>query len=107
MVYFPQPHATQRARRYRVSDSTPAQFIYEDGRQMQGRLYDVSLTGGSAVMDVPLPESMLVFLNLRTAAGPIAAVAEMLPALKGSRQPFKFIALDEADREKLQRLMGS
>ncbi len=107
MAYFPQPHRSQRARRYRVSDSTPILFIYEDGLQARGRLYDVSLTGGSAVMERPLPEAVLVSVSVRTAVGNIGAVAEMLPMVGGGRQPFKFLALNEGDREKLARLMSS
>jgi hypothetical protein len=106
MAYFPKPHSSQRARRFRVCESVPILFIHGEGMQIRGRLFDVSDTGGSAEMEFPLPPSTLVHMTLRTSRGPVAAVAEMLPALGGRRQPFRFIALDEGDRENLQRLVS-
>lgn len=107
MAYFPKPHPSQRARRQRVCDLMPVQFIYGDGQQIQGRLFEISNTGGSADMEIPLPDSTLVHLTLRSSNGPIAAVAEMLPVVTGRRQPFRFIALDERDREHLQQLISN
>jgi hypothetical protein len=106
MAYFPQPHPSQRARRYRVCERTHIQFIYGEGQQVNGRLHEISKTGGSADMEATLPASTLVHMTVRAQTGPIAAVAEMLPLVSGHRQPFRFIALDERDRDTLQRLIS-
>ncbi len=106
MVYFPQPHSSQRARRFRVSDATPMAIVFSDGMQISGRLQTVSTTGGSAEMESLLPASTLVHLTIKTGLGPIGAVAEMLSPIDGDHQAFRFIALDEADRTRLQQFIG-
>ena len=107
MAYFPKSHSSKRAPRCRVSEAMPILFSRDHGEQIRGRLCEISDTGGSAEMDSTLPASTLVSLTLRTAEGQIAAVAEMLPAVSTSRQPFRFIALDESDRANLVRLVSN
>ncbi len=107
MAYFPRPHPSQRARRHRVGGPVSVLFLYGEGYQNRGRLFEVSQTGGSADMDVLLPPATLVYLTIRTENGPIAAIAEMLPALGGNRQPFRFIALEERDSDGLRRLLAN
>ncbi len=106
MAHFPQCHSSQRARRYRVSESIPVLFLYGESLRMRGRLYEISCTGGSAEMDVPLPASTLVHLSVHASSGLIEAIAEMLPNVTVSRQPFRFIALDERDRDNLHRFLS-
>ncbi len=106
MAYFPQPHSSQRARRFQVSDATPMTIVFSNGMQISGRLETVSTTGGSAQMESLLPASTLVHLTISTATGPISAVAEMLQTADGARQAFRFIALDEEDRARLQQFFG-
>ncbi len=57
-------------------------------------------------MDIPLPASTLVHLSLRTSSGLIEAIAEMLPNVTVTRQPFRFLALDERDRDNLHRVLS-
>lgn len=87
----------------------PTQIVltYEDGRRMQGRLQTVSETGGCAGLETQLAATTLVSLEMRTPAGPITAIAEMLSPIEGGRQPFRFLAMDEADRGRLQQIMKS
>ncbi len=106
MPYFPQPHSSQRARRFRVPDVTPLTVIFSDGMQISGQLEAVSTTGGSARLESLLPPSTLVHLTFRTPVGPISAVAEMLPPVDSERQAFRFIGLDEGDRARLLQFMG-
>jgi hypothetical protein len=54
-----------------------------------------------------LPPATLVSVEMRTAVGPIKAVAEMLHPLDAARQPFRFLAMDETDRTRLQQMMKS
>ncbi len=74
------------------------------GRQTRGKLYVVSDTGGCAGVESHLAPSTLVHLQVRTSAGPITAIAEMLRPLDASRQPFRFLAMDDADLSLLQQL---
>lgn len=82
-------------------------MVYDDGQRLQGRLHTVSETGGCAGMEAQLPPSTLVSIELRTSAGLIKAVAEMLHPLDACRQPFRFLAIDEPDRNRLQQMMKS
>ncbi len=107
MPYFPQPHSSQRARRFRVSEVTPLAVVFSDGMQISGRLEAVSATGGSAQLESLLPPSTLVHLTFRTPVGPISTVAEMLQPLDSMRQAFRFIGLDEGDRARLLQFMGA
>lgn len=79
--------------------------MYEDGRRLEGRLHAVSETGGCAGLPAQLPPTTLVSIELRSSAGPISAIAEMLHPLDASRQPFRFLAMDEDDRSRLQKMM--
>jgi hypothetical protein len=68
-------------------------------------LHAVSETGGCAGLEAQLPPTTLVSIELHSAAGPITAIAEMLHPLDRARQPFRFLAMDEDDRSRLQRMM--
>jgi hypothetical protein len=81
--------------------------VYEDGRRIQGRLQAISETGGCAGLEKQLAPATLVSLEMRTTAGPVTAIAEMLHPLDAGRQPFRFLAMDEADRSRLQDMMKS
>ena len=82
-------------------------LVYDDGRRTQGRLQAISETGGCAGLEAQLPPATLVSIEMRTTAGPVTAIAEMLQPLDAGRQPFRFLAIDEADRRRLQRMMKS
>ncbi len=82
-------------------------LVYDDGRRTQGRLQAVSETGGCAGLETQLAPATLVSIEMRTTAGPINAIAEMLQPMDAGRQPFRFIAMDEDDRGRLQQVMRS
>ena len=103
MAFFPKPHPYQRARRHRISTQTPIVFVH-GGRQTRGRLQVVSDTGGCAGIDSHLALATLVHLQVHTPAGTISAVAEMLRPVDASRQPFRFLAMDDLDLSRLQQL---
>ncbi len=107
MAHFPKPHSCQRAPRARIAVPTQITLVYGDGRRTQGRLQAVSETGGCAGLEIQLPAATLVSVEMRTAAGPINAIAEMLQPLDAARQPFRFLAIDEPDRGRLQQIMKS
>ena len=81
--------------------------VYDDGQRTQGRLHAISETGGCAGLEKQLAPATLVSVEMRTTAGPVKAVAEMLQPLDAGRQPFRFLAMDEADRSRLQNMMKS
>ena len=79
--------------------------VYDDGRQVRGTLQIVSDTGGCAGMEVLLQPSTLVSIQVRTSVGQINAVAEMLRPVGATKQAFRFIAMDEADRSRLKQFV--
>ncbi len=106
MALFPKSHPSQRAPRHKIAIPTQVIFVYGDGAQARGRLHVVSQTGGCAGMETPLSPATLVSVQVHTAAGTINAVAEMLPPLDAARQPFRFLAMDEADSSRLERFVA-
>ena len=105
MAHFPKPHSSQRAPRHHVPIATQIEIVYDDGRQVRGTLQVVSDTGGCAGIEALLRPATLVSIRVRTTAGPINAIAEMLRPLSATRQAFRFIAMDEADRTRLKRFV--
>lgn len=107
MPIFPKAHPYQRAPRSKVLIPTQIELVYEDGRRTRGRLQVVSETGGCAGLERQLAPATLVSVEMRTAEGPVSAIAEMLHPLDAGRQPFRFLAMDETDRSRLQNMMKS
>ena len=107
MAHFPKADPHQRAPRSKLSIPTQIVLTYDDGRRTLGRLQTVSETGGCAGLEAQLAPATLVSVEMRTTAGPITAIAEMLRPLDPTRQPFRFIAMDESDRGRLQQIMKS
>lgn len=105
MAFFPKPHPYQRARRHRISAPTQIVFVH-GGRQTRGRLQVVSDTGGCAGVESHLAPATLVHLQVSTPAGTISAIAEMLRPVDASRQPFRFLAMDDTDLSRLQQLVA-
>lgn len=106
MAFFPTPHTSVRAPRFRVSTPTKVVFVYGHGSQADGRLETVSRTGGCVGMQAHLTPGALVSVQMRTGAGTITAVAEMLPPMRTGRQAFKFIAMDELDSTRLEQFVS-
>lgn len=107
MPIFPKSHPYQRAPRSKVTIPTQIVVVYEDGRRIQGRLQVVSETGGCAGLEKQLAPATLVSVEMKTPAGRVSAIAEMLHPLDAGRQPFRFLAMDESDRNRLQDMMKS
>ena len=110
MTYFPQPHPRRRATRVRLQGAAPADIRVEDGRRITGKLQTISVTGGLLRLTKPLHERALVELMILTHAGPVLGVAEMLScasAAAGCAQPFRFLALDDGDYQRLRGVIES
>ena len=99
---MPQSHAIRRSPRVQLPPTTLAVLRPKDGSHRQGELKTISLSGGLVCLPKPLGRSSRVSLMFVTHVGAIRGSAEMLKPVSGDLQPFRFVALDEADQRKLR-----
>jgi len=96
----------RRAPRVKLAGTVLALVQLENGRQIHGRLHQLSFTGGLLHLDRPLDEAIKVEVMFHVGKCTVRSKAVMLfPmwATKGCLQPFEFTDLQDGDREKLQR----
>ena len=103
-IQFP---AFKRADRASFPARTPVVLRLQDGARVSGRLEVVSATGGLVSLPRPLAQGAIAKLIFLTSAGPVLAVAEMLPPLSWELQPFRFLALYKDDRRRLDAAIHS
>ena len=101
MAHFPQPTRT-RSPRVRVPNPESVKFNLGE-MQAPARLRKLSLTGGLVEFEAPVGDIALAEVVLNTASGPVTALVEFLQPAKeaGRARPFRFIALDDRDYERL------
>jgi hypothetical protein len=101
MAHFPQLSKT-RALRVRVPSNESVKFNLGD-KQVSATLQKLSMTGGLAEFPAQLGEVALAEVVLTTISGPIKALVEFLqsPVQGSASRPFRFIALDEGDYQRL------
>jgi len=95
----------RQAPRVKLAGTVLALVKLESGRQIRGRLHQLSFTGGLLHLETPLDEGIKVEVMFRVAKCTIRNRAVMMfPmwATQGCLQPFAFIDLQDRDREKLQ-----
>ena len=102
MNALPQLNPDRRAPRCSLADLTPAVLRFDDGRRTQAQLETVSLTGGMLSVLRPVQTDSQVRLMFVTPTGPVLGTAEMLKPVSLSHQPFRFVALEQDDRQRLQ-----
>jgi len=107
MNSLPQPQANWRSPRVQMADITPAVLRLPDGRRHRGQLETLSLTGGLLSMPDMLDQGSRIKLMFLTQTGPVLGAAEMLSPVSRSRQPFRFVALEEGDQRKLRTVIES
>jgi len=107
MTCLRQSRPNCRAARVRPVDLTPAVLRFNDGRRTSGKLEVISLTGGLLCLSKPLAQGSRVKLIFLTHTGPVLGAAEMLSAVSGSLQPFRFVALEEDDQRRLRLAIQS
>lgn len=107
MNYLPQPQANWRSPRVQMADMTPAVLRLPDGRRHRGQLETLSLTGGLLSMPDMLDQGSRIKLMFLTQTGPVLGAAEMLSPVSTTRQPFRFVALEEGDQRKLRTVIES
>lgn len=96
------PHRSPRAQ---LATATPAVFRLPDGRSTRGDLQVISVTGGLVALPKPLDRGSRVMLMFMTQTGTVLGNAEMLKPVSWDLQPFRFVALDEANRGRLKNVV--
>ena len=107
MTYLPHSLTYWRSPRVRLADITPAVLRLADGRRHRGQLETISLTGGLLSMPNMLDRGSRIKLMFLTATGPVLGSAEMLSPVSTTRQPFRFVALEEGDQQRLRAVIQS
>jgi hypothetical protein len=67
----------------------------------------ISLTGGLLSMSNVLDRKSRIKLMFLTQTGAVQGAAEMLSPVSTTRQPFRFVALEEGDQRKLRAVVQS
>jgi hypothetical protein len=96
----------QRGSRVKLGGSILALVLLQNGRQIRGRLNQLSVNGGLVSLEHPLDESIGVTVLFHLGCTSIRCRAHMLfPmwATQGYLQPFRFSALPETSRVSLSR----
>ena len=91
----------------RPAEITPVVLRFQNGRRASGKLQCVSLTGGLLALSELLPQGSIVKVMFVTHAGPVLGTAEMLPAIFWTQQPFRFTAMQGADKCRLRAAIQS
>jgi hypothetical protein len=105
MTYLPHSRENWRSPRARLADITPAVLRLPDGGRQRGKLETVSLTGGLLSMSNLLDRGSRIKLMFLTHTGPVLGAAEMLSPVSTTRQPFRFVALEESDQGRLRAIV--
>lgn len=94
----------QRGSRVKLGGSVLALVLLENGRQLRGRLNQLSLNGGLLSLERPLDEGIKVTLVFHVGETSFRCRGQMLfPmwATQGCLQPFRFAELADADSQAL------
>ncbi|MGO9127979.1 MAG: hypothetical protein ACLP6G_24205 [Terriglobales bacterium] len=114
MARSSQQRKADRAPRVRLGGSVLFLARLENGRQLRGKLHQLSTSGGLLQLDKPLDEGIKVEMIFHVGNSTVRSKAKMLfPmwATQGYLQPFEFDELSEAERsqlhDNLQKLLKS
>lgn len=100
----------RRGSRVKLLGSILALVVLENGRQIHGRMSQLSVNGGLLSLERPLDEGILVTVLFHLGCTSIRCRAHMLfPmwATKGCLQPFRFLDLPKASRPSLSRELAN
>lgn len=90
----------------KLGGSILALVLLENGRQIHGRMSQLSVNGGLVSLETPLAEAIKVTVLFHIGTTTIRCAGRMLfPmwATQGCLQPFRFLELPDADRAALAR----
>jgi hypothetical protein len=112
MAKAAQQKNANRAPRVKLGGSVLFLARLENGRQLRGKLHQLSTTGGLLQLEKPLDEGIKVEIIFHVGNGTVRSKARVLfPmwATQGYLQPFEFDGLNEAEcsalRANLQKLL--
>lgn len=100
----------ERGSRVKLGGSIVGLVLLENGRQIHGRMNQLSVNGGLVRLDHPLDEGIQVTVLFHLGCTSVRCRAQMMfPmwATKGCLQPFRFLDLPEASRISLHRELGN
>ena len=100
----------QRGSRVKLGGAILALLLLENGRQIRGRVNQLSLNGGLVSLERPLDEGIPVTVLFHLGCTSIRCRAKVLfPmwATQGYLQPFRFLDLPGASRASLNRELES
>ena len=106
MVSTPTKHKRQRASRVKLGGSILALVLLENGRQIRGRMSQLSLNGGLLSLDRPLDEGIQVTVLFHVGCTSVRCRARMMfPmwATQGCLQPLRFLDLSGPSQISLTR----
>jgi hypothetical protein len=95
-----------RGSRVKLGGSILALVVLENGRQIRGRMNQLSVNGGLVSLERPLDEGIKVTVVFHLGVTSIRCRAQMMfPmwATQGCLQPFRFLELPEANRASLNQ----
>jgi hypothetical protein len=95
-----------RSLRVKLGGSILVLVLLENGRQIRGRMNQLSVNGGLLSLEHPLDEAIRVTVLFHLGGTTIRCKAQMMfPmwATQGCLQPFRFVDLREQDRDSLSR----
>jgi hypothetical protein len=107
MAQLSQSEAHSRPPRLNLVHSTTAVLRFTSGHQVHGKLRVISVTGGLLCLSSPLNRGSAVKLMFRAETGVVLGTAEMLSPISRTLQPFRFVAIDEDDRSRLNDAIQS
>ena len=107
MTQLSQSEAYSRPPRLNLVRSTTAVLRFTSGHQVHGKLHVISVTGGLLGLSRPLHQGSAVKLMFRADTGLVLGTAEMLIPISRTLQPFRFVAIDEDDRRRLNDAIQS
>ena len=94
-----------RSPRLQFARITPAVLRVESGRRIRGTLQVISQTGGLLCLSSPLNQGARVKLMCLTDAGALLGTAEMLASVTATKQPFRFLSMNDDDQRRLRDLI--
>jgi hypothetical protein len=110
MVSTPVKHKKQRASRVKLGGSIVALLMLENGRQIHGRMSQLSANGGLVSLRQPLAEGIEVTALFHVGCTSVRCRAQMMfPmwATQGCLQPLRFLDLPDPIRISLTRELES
>jgi len=106
MLSTPIPQKGQRGSRVKLGGSILVLVVLENGRQIRGRMNQLSVNGGLLSLEHPLDEGIRITVVFHLGTTSIRCRAQMMFAMwatKGCLQPCRFLDLPEAGRVSLHR----